>query len=1131
MTLGWQTLRFLTRRSASQWVLFVLLLTVAVSTVTFASGIIVYFNGLSNLALQRYLEGRSNSGLDILLRYSVAPLSIATQAQTAGEVNLQLGQTLKKVTSQHTSALRSDTLFLQPSDTASDAQTRGKIAGVFVALDGFAQHSSLVAGSWPSEAPVRTSGPQFVEVAVPEEAATAWHLTIGEHLGASASWNAGLAPVPVVVSAIFERTKPSDPFWTVYDQGLFPDGVSSSEVVMVVSQATFAPVLSNFLPDMAEHVGQWFQIDVRRISTPDIDPIVSHLQSAKTRLDQSVSDYQQVTRLGETLSAFDDTLAFSKPPMFVIGSVVIVMSIYLVGLISALISDSRSDEITKLRSRGATSNQVVVVFVAESLVLLGVSIGIGPYLAKYGVAALSNLGTIGRITGPLGFPATLDAEAYMAAAATGVVAACALIIPGYRKCKDLVVAGRRSRSRPIIGSAFQKYYADVVLLGIGLLLMRELVDQHSAVSRGLIGSAQTNYVALAAPALFLLGSGIVAMRILPWVAGALTKAGKKTRASVPLLLELALLSIARNPRRHVRLTVILVVVAGLAIMTADFSATLLSANHDQTFYESGADIRATGLSNPDPTVYEDVISSLTHQSGVEAVSPVLREQASIVGVGSVGTYEIAGIDPRTFSSVGWLRPDFATNDPKAVLGALNATAPSLGLEIPEGARWLSVEVRPRTSHPELRMVAQVVDARGHVYSITLGTLLPLSAAGGAEFQCGIATQGERPGWCRVGADLEILRSRFPTIKSPLHVVFLGVGQATRSANLARSGEMEIADLSSFDQGMTHESSLETFANLSSRLNEGWFASFGSKIQSATNTVGAPSRNVATLQWAVPQPGQLNGVALGPPAEPYSVVASPEFLTESGTRVGSTVHLWVAGHEIPVKVMGTLDYFPTIDPETSPFLITDIQSLWSIADLREFDPSVPVSELWISGSETTSTVASIGSTLSTLGVGTDRIATRNQLLSAHRLDVLGPAGWDILLWAAFIATLTFATLGFLVHIHLLLSERRGEFATIRVLGSSSRALAVMVLLEEAIVVVAASLVGIFAGQELASRMVPFVLTGVNGAAAVPPVITLTAWDTLGTLFGIEAVLLLTIIAYSVMWARHMSISSVLRGGGE
>ena len=114
---------------------------------------------------------------------------------------------------------------------------------------------------------------------------------------------------------------------------------------------------------------------------------------------------------------------------------------------------------------------------------------------------------------------TLTRGAFIMSAIGGVLSFCALMIPAFEASRSPIARDRQEASRPSQLSFFQRYYLDVLLLVVSLVLFRQLTEQGSLAATNLLGEVAVNQLLLAVPAITLVASAMVLLRIFPVVMG------------------------------------------------------------------------------------------------------------------------------------------------------------------------------------------------------------------------------------------------------------------------------------------------------------------------------------------------------------------------------------------------------------------------------------------------------------------------------------------------------------------------------------------------------------------------------------------------------------------------------------
>ena len=147
----------------------------------------------------------------------------------------------------------------------------------------------------------------------------------------------------------------------------------------------------------------------------------------------------------------------------------------------------------------------------------------------------------------------------------------ALLIPAIRASRIGVTQHRQESARPARLPAFQRYYLDVLLLLVSAVLFRQLTEQGSIVATSVLGEAAVNQLLVALPGLMLVASAMVLLRLFPLV---MSLGSRLMSPWLPAGLVMGVWQMARNPTYYARLSLLLILTAGLGIFASSFGATL-----------------------------------------------------------------------------------------------------------------------------------------------------------------------------------------------------------------------------------------------------------------------------------------------------------------------------------------------------------------------------------------------------------------------------------------------------------------------------------------------------------------------------------------------------------------------------
>ena len=247
-------------------------------------------------------------------------------------------------------------------------------------------------------------------------------------------------------------------------------------------------------------------------------------------------------------------------------------------------------------------------------------------------------------------------------------------------------------------------------------------------------------------------------------------------------------------------------------------------------------------------------------------------------------------------------------------------------------------------------------------------------------------------------------------------------------------------------------------------------------------------------------------------------------------MGDVIDVSMGGRRLKVEIRDTVDFFPTLDSYNESFLIADLETVRSYANLGMARGEVTPNEMWIAtnvtGEERSDLVErlSAGDLFPAGGV----IDTEANLADA-KIDPLVLAGWRALLLIAFGSILVLSSLGFLVHAYISFRNRELQFALMRTMGFTTRQLVSLMWLEQALVIAVGMALGTWMGGRLGTTIMPLLGHDDKGGQVLPPFAIDVGWSNLLiTYFAMS--LIFTAIILGVIWfIRRMSLSNVLRLG--
>lgn len=675
------------RRIWRQRLLMACLLAGLIAAVGLLAGVPLYADAVQNRLLQGELTeaGTRRPPFAFLWRYVGAwhgdvawdayqPANTYLTEQAPGVIDLPLQEQTRHVA---TARLR-----LFPAGDGAFAQNEPLLWANVGFITGLAAQIQMVEGEFPGAAP---SNGTALEVIVSRETADQLGLQVGETFTLfGPNDNTRL---PLRIAGVWQPRDPTNTFW-FYQPDAFAEMLLTSEeqFAQIVAPALAAPVST----------AVWYQLyDGGRIRPNNVDAFLQNVAVVEARLTTLLNgatlDASPVSALqsyGRSNNLLTLTLTIFSIPL--IGII-----LYFISLIANMIVQRSQSEIAIWRSRGAARSQIVAVVLLEGLLVGGLGLAGGLWLALHIARLMGRTRTFldpailsgGAAAGELTPVLSGTAVAY-ALAGVGL-ALLALLVPALLAARHTIVTMRRRQARALIPPLWQRAFLDVLLLVPPLYGWYQLERQGAITLLGGGNDPFANPLLFLVPILFCFSLALVAIRFFPLLLGGLAWLAEKLPGAALLL---TLRQLARAAAQYTGPLLLLTLTLSLASFTASMAVTFDDHLTDQVYYQVGADLnlaelgestednsqqaagtgQQSAISEDEPRWLFLPVTDHLLVNGVQAAARV-GEYSAVSSIGGrQQSGRILGVDRFDFAQVAFYRPDFAANE--ALGGLMNRLA-------------------------------------------------------------------------------------------------------------------------------------------------------------------------------------------------------------------------------------------------------------------------------------------------------------------------------------------------------------------------------------------------------------------------------------------------------------------------
>jgi len=480
-------------------------------------------------------------------------------------------------------------------------------------------------------------------VLVAQQTAANLHVAPGDTITVG---RAGLPSINIKADAVVDLPSADALFQTVGA----PAGATASappDTVLIVPEQIwhriFDPV-AKLRPDLVKT-----QIHARIDHTLPSDPAAAYssVLGRANNLEVALAGAGKVgNNLAATLASARADALYAQVLFLFLGLPGAVLAGLLTATVAAAGRDRRRREQGLLRTRGATTAQLVHLALAEAA-LVGI---IG---AAVGLAAASIIGSVAFGSASFG-TSTASAIGWATAAALGglIVAAAAIVGPAWIDARSLTVSAARRHVDRHRAPRWTRYGLDLWLFGAGALMfwLTSRGGYKLVLAPEGVPAISVNYWAFAGPALMWIGGGLLVWRIAEFV---LRHGRRPIRAATRPLAGPLAGTVAASMRRQRRLlargVTLVALTATFAASTAIFNATYRQQTRVDAVLTNGADVTIT--EPPGVAVGPAFADTIKTVSGITHVEP-LQHRYAYVGA---DLQDLFGVNPATVTDAAKLQ--------------------------------------------------------------------------------------------------------------------------------------------------------------------------------------------------------------------------------------------------------------------------------------------------------------------------------------------------------------------------------------------------------------------------------------------------------------------------------------------
>lgn len=464
----------------------------------------------------------------------------------------------------------------------------------------------------------------------------------------------------VKIVGVYENSSQEDDYWYKGPDAYYRD--------LMISENAFNKLFMSTATNGSGVKALWFLVmDYNDITVDNAQAIMEHSTAYKEKFlgeySHSYNDYFSsiIQQYLNDSTKVVVTLRILAVPIYALLAAFIFM-------VSRQMLELEQNEISVIKSRGASKRQIVSIYLLQSLLvaLASIIIGIPTAMLICQVVGSSNAFMEFVSRQSLKLEVTWTVLGYAAAAAA--VSMVAMVAP-VLKYADVSIVNRKQSKNRSTKPMWQRLYLDLVLLAVALYGLYSFNGQKDILAQKVAEGAGLDPLLFLCSSLFIIACGLIVFRVIPAVVWLVYTAGKKLWS--PSMYS-SFLWILRTRNSQTYIIVFMVVTIAMGIFNAQTARTVNTNEEDRLSYTIGTDIVLKEVWSDNAEAVEEDMLGMTDLAftepdfrkyleleGIETVTKVYCDEKGSISVGNeLGSsvdVTIMGIDTKEFGNTAWFK--------------------------------------------------------------------------------------------------------------------------------------------------------------------------------------------------------------------------------------------------------------------------------------------------------------------------------------------------------------------------------------------------------------------------------------------------------------------------------------------
>lgn len=442
-------------------------------------------------------------------------------------------------------------------------------------LSGLEEHAEIIAGTMYSESGLTEDGD--IEVLISEAAMVNLNLLVGETIEYQSLRDPEGKVIRLKIAGVYKEMDSNDPYWQVSPENMGNECLMKEELFreyFTGENASGYTITCSY----------YSLFDYTQIDASEVEHLV---KETKYLLDESA--FRGTMKEPAYLSILETFQAKQKrisATLFILQIPVLVLLGAFLLMISGQMYEMERNEISVLKSRGASGGQIMRLYLYQSIALTGAGCLFGLPLGRAFCQMLGAADDFLRFKASRKLEIHYNAEVWFYALVSFVTCILIITIPAVKHSRVTIVNLKQQRAIKK-QSWWETCFLDLIFLAISFYGYYNYKNHTAELTERVLRGEPLDPLLYISSSLFILGAGLFVLRIVPLLVKGIFMIGKKRWKPASYV---SFMEIMKNGRKQQFIMLFLILTLSMGMFHATVARTISQNARENQNYLDGADL-------------------------------------------------------------------------------------------------------------------------------------------------------------------------------------------------------------------------------------------------------------------------------------------------------------------------------------------------------------------------------------------------------------------------------------------------------------------------------------------------------------------------------------------------------------